>query len=232
MLFWWQSLEVLFCSLSYAVGNAAVLGTTSAFRLGGLAQDIAPSERLASEVPHFNRTKRCGTAPEGSPFLFCLAGYVTDKLIYLHSDSRSHAGLCILSKLLSSDFRWLDYQFRSAFKNGIFSWELELPQGPEGSQHSLPRELFKIDFYLTRELFSSSISWWEEKQRLPWQAFLRSSEETIRKSWHRKLFRNTHRTMQKSIFVNCWLPVGGEGWGHAHIVEGKMMSFYCLITWK
>lgn len=44
-------------------------------------------------------------------------------------------------------------------KTVFLSWELEVPQGPEGSQQSLPRELFKIDFYLTREFFSSLISW-------------------------------------------------------------------------
>lgn len=35
-----QSLEILFCSFSYVVGNAAVLGTTSVFKQGGLDQGI------------------------------------------------------------------------------------------------------------------------------------------------------------------------------------------------
>lgn len=52
-----QSLDMPFCSLSYAVGNAAVLGTTSAFRQGGLDQSVTPAERLASQVPPFNRQK-------------------------------------------------------------------------------------------------------------------------------------------------------------------------------
>lgn len=115
-----QSLEMLFSSFSYAVGNAAVLGTTSVLKQGGLDQGVAPAERLASQVPHFNRAKRGGGAPEGSPFLFCLAGYVTDNLTYLHSHSRSHAGLCIPGKRLSSDFQWLDYQFRNCLKLRFF----------------------------------------------------------------------------------------------------------------
>lgn len=44
-------------------------------------------------------------------------------------------------------------------KAAFLLWELELPQGLEGSQQSLPRELFKIDFHLKRVFFSSLISW-------------------------------------------------------------------------
>lgn len=57
---------------------------------------------------------------------------------------------------ISSD--WI-ISLRLLLKTVFLSWELEVPQGPEGSQQSLPRELFKIDFYLTREFFSSLISW-------------------------------------------------------------------------
>lgn len=195
---------------------------------------VFSSWKLGCSVTPRQKAKSCGGAPESSPFMFFLAGYMTDNLLNCTQTPEVMLAFVFLANFflqISSD--WI-ISAGMSLKTAFLSWELEVPQRPEGSQQSLPRELFKTDFYLTRELFLSLIPWWGEKQRLSWQAFLSCSEETVRKSWHRKFFQNIPRTMQKSIFVNCWLPVGGEGWGHTHTksVEGKMKSFCCLIPWK
>lgn len=145
---------MLFCSFSYAVGKAAVLGTTSVFKQGGLDQGI-----LASQVPHFNRAKRCGRAAEGCPFLFCLAGYVTGSLFTCTQTPEIMLAFVFLANFflqVSSD--WI-ISLGMPLKTAFLSWEFEVPQGLEGSQQSLPRQLFKIDLYLTREFFSSLSSW-------------------------------------------------------------------------
>jgi len=106
---------MLFSSCSNILANTSCADDNLCIQTRSLVKGIAPA---ASKFPHFSRARR---APERSLFLFCLAGYVNDNLFTCTQTQEVMLAFIFLANFcqssVSSDFQWLDYQFRNGFNN-------------------------------------------------------------------------------------------------------------------